>query len=143
MYDIALNNIKYAEIRIGDTASFHCRVDEDAARRFAELTGDRNPLHCDEAYAAGTPLGGRIAQGMLLASFFSTLVGMRYPGRYCLYLSQDAEFRKPVHIGEEILVRGAVTVKSDAVKVIEMRTEIINQQGAVVVSGRARVRLLA
>lgn len=62
----------------------------------AVLTGDRNPLHMDSEYAATTRFGERIAHGMLVASYFSALVGMYLPGRRTLLPSQEVKFVKPV-----------------------------------------------
>ena len=75
---------------------------------FAEVSGDRNPLHMDEAYAEATPFRGRVAHGMLLGAWISALLGDRLPGPGAIYVSQSLSFRRPVRIGDEVLTRAEV-----------------------------------
>lgn len=77
---------------------------------FAGVSGDTNPVHLDEEFANTTKAGGRIAHGMLSASFISTVIGTKLPGPGCLYVGQNLKFRAPVRIGDT--VRAVVTVKS-------------------------------
>lgn len=82
-------------------------VDIDA---FAEVSGDVNPVHLDEAYARTTTFGGRIAHGMLAAAYVSAVLGTKLPGPGAIYLSQSLRFRRPVKIGDPVTAR--VTVKA-------------------------------
>ena len=84
------------------------------ALAFAAVTGDTNPVHMDEAYAAATPFKGRIAHGMLSAGFISAVLGVELPGPGAIYLSQSLRFRRPVRIGDE--VEAKVTVTSEVVR---------------------------
>lgn len=77
---------------------------------FAGISGDTNPVHLDEDFARKTKAGGRVAHGMLSASFISTVIGTKLPGPGCLYVGQNLKFRAPVRIGDT--VRAVVTVKS-------------------------------
>ena len=86
----------YESIATGEEASFRRIIGESDVAAFAELTGDWNPLHMDSSFAATTQFGERIAHGMLVASYFSNLVGMYLPGRRALLLSPDVQFAKPV-----------------------------------------------
>lgn len=135
-----INKLAYEDIKIGDVFSFEKMVDATAVGKFAEVSGDYNPLHMDDAYAIATPFGGRIIHGMFLASFFSTLVGMFCPGEHALYLSQDLKFKHPVKVGAKVVVRGQVVNKYDSTRVIEVVTTIIDG-GRVVVEGLARVKV--
>ncbi len=139
------NKLEYKQIKIGDSFSFEQIIDEVTVGKFAELTGDFNPLHCDEPYAQATPWGGRVAHGMLLASFFSKLVGMICPGERALYLSQYLNFKNPLGLGSKrinkIIVTGKVVNKFDAVKIIEMKTRIVTKAGQIVIDGMARVKV--
>jgi len=133
--------LRYEEIKIGDVHSFERVIDEEAVNRFAELTGDKNPLHMNEEYARKTEFGGRIAHGMLAGSLFSTLVGMFCPGERALYLSQKVNFRKPIRLGEKIKIQGEVIKKSDALKTITLSTKIINDKNQVVIDGEAMAKV--
>ena len=77
-------------------ASYAKTITNDDVLAFAELSGDINPVHLDDAYAAGTMFKKRIAHGFLTASLFSTVLGTKLPGPGCIYLSQSLKFRAPV-----------------------------------------------
>ena len=93
----------------GMTATVSRTVSEADVVSFAEVTGDRNPLHLDEAYAAGTRFGGRIIHGMLSAGFISGVLGTQLPGPGCIYLNQSLAFRAPVRIGDTVDTTVTVT----------------------------------
>lgn len=132
---------RYEDIQIGEVFSFRRKIDDTLVEKFAELTHDYNPLHTEEDYARRSEFGGRIAQGMLLAGLFSALIGMYCPGESSLYLSQTAHFRKPLRIGEEVVVRGEVVSKSGALKIIELKTTITDLRSTLIVDGVARVKV--
>ena len=130
----------YDEISVGDTAYFRKTVTEADIHSFSAATGDFNPIHVDEVYATSSALGkkvnGRIAQGMLTASFFSTLVGMYIPGKGSLYVSQTCNFKLPVKIGDTIRAECEVLEKLEKGRIL-MRTCCFNQRGELVVEGEA------
>lgn len=133
---------KFENIQIGDTTEFERKIGADDIDSFAKITGDFNPLHIDEAFARQTRFGGRIAHGMLTASFISQAIGMFLPGPGALYLSQYLEFFAPVRIGDRIRVVVTVERKHESINVISLRTEIFNQESALVVNGNAKVMVL-
>ncbi len=90
------------DISVGMTESFAKSVSEVDILAFADLSGDRNPVHLDQAYAETTMFKGRIAHGMLSAAFISTVFGTKLPGPGCIYLSQSLKFRAPVRIGDTV-----------------------------------------
>ena len=96
------------DLTIGMKAEISRPVTSDVVETFAEVSGDHNPIHLDEAYAKATPFNGRIAHGMLSASFISTIFGTMMPGRGSIYLSQNLRFKAPVRHGD--LVRAVVEV---------------------------------
>jgi acyl dehydratase len=98
------------ELRVGMTAEKVIPVTEARIQQFAEASDDFNPVHMDEAFAARTAYRGRIAHGLLSASFGSAVVGTILPGAGAIYLSQTLGFHLPVRIGDQVLVR--VSVKS-------------------------------
>lgn len=97
------------DIDVGMTASYWQTVTEADIQRFAELSGDNNPVHLDEAYAEKTLFKGRIAHGMLSAAFISTVFGTKLPGAGCIYMSQNLRFKAPVRIGDKVEARVTVT----------------------------------
>lgn len=92
------------------SASMSHLITEEDVRKFADISGDHNPVHLDEEYAKQSRYGRRIAHGLFSASFFSGLFGTKLPGRGCVYAAQNLKFRRPVYIGD--MVVATVTVVS-------------------------------
>ena len=111
-------------------------------RHFAEATGDENPLHFDDAYAAGTRFGGRVAHGMLVAGLVSSAIANVLPGPGSAYESQTLLFRRPVRPGDRVTVRLAVLELHEPKRRVRLSTVCTNQRGEVVLEGEAWVRLL-
>ena len=103
---------KFDDITVGQKVKFNQIISESMVEEFSKLSGDYNPHHMDESYAKGTRFKKRICHGMLLASFFSRLVGMSIPGKNALYFSQSINFQSPCFIGDEILVKGCLLYTS-------------------------------
>ena len=97
------------DLKVGDSASFSKTVSAADIDLFAQVTGDTNPVHLDEAYAAKTIFKGRIAHGMLSAGFISTVLGTKLPGPGAIYLKQELTFRAPVKIGDTVTATTTVT----------------------------------
>ena len=129
----------FNEIKIGLEHYFEVSIDEKLEKDFAKISGDFNPLHMDEQYAKETKFGKRVCHGMLLASFFSRLVGMYLPGKNALYFSQNLNFTGPCIIGDTVIVKGKITGKSEATKMIKIETTIKNNAGKLLVDGIAQV----
>ena len=134
--------LNFAEINIGDKASFKMEISEEQVQKFADISGDYNPLHMDEIYAQNSKFKQKIAHGMLLGSYFSQLVGMHMPGKKCLYLSQTLNFHNPCFLFDVVSVEGTVRGKSDATKILEIDTTIYNQKNILLVDGTAKVMVL-
>ena len=92
----------FEDLAVGMEASYVRAVTEADIVGFAEITGDRNPVHLDAAYAAGTPFKERIAHGMLSAGYISAVFGTQLPGPGAIYVSQSLQFRGPVRIGDTV-----------------------------------------
>jgi 3-hydroxybutyryl-CoA dehydratase len=105
---------------------------------FAELSGDLNPLHLDEAYAKTTSFGQRIAHGMLAGAYISAVLGTKLPGPGAIYLTQSLRFRRPVRLGDSVTAR--VTVKALDAKTghVTLKT-VCEVRGKTVVDGEAVV----
>ena len=103
------------DLRPGLSASFSKTVSERDVSLFGEVSGDTNPVHFDEAFAKTTPFKGRIAHGVLTASYISTVLGMEMPGPGTIFLGLVTRFKAPVRIGETVTatctVREIVTEK--------------------------------
>ena len=100
----------FDELSVGQSAERSHVVGAADIEAFAQVSGDTNPVHLDEAYAKTTTFGGRIAHGMLSAAYISAVLGTQLPGPWAIYLSQSMRFRRPVKIGDEVTAR--VTVKA-------------------------------
>ena len=105
-----LNRTAYAfeDLQLGMEASVARTVKETDIVAFAEVTGDKNPVHLDEAYASKTMFKGRIAHGMLSAGYISAVFGMEMPGPGAIYVSQTLNFKAPVKIGDEVIAKVTV-----------------------------------
>ena len=114
----------FDELSIGMSASFSVSWSKDDIESFAKLSGDYNPLHLDEIYAATTPFKKIVVHGMLVASSLSQLVGMHLPGEACLIISESVSFKEPVYCDEKLVVSGVVTQKSEATKVVVIHVTI-------------------
>jgi len=129
----------FENILIGEKRKFSEKIDESKLETFARLSGDYNPVHMDEKYAKKTSFKKRICHGMLLASFFSRLVGMYLPGKNALYFSQTLNFQAPCFVGDQITIEGEVIDKSSATKSVTIKTSIHNQNKECIVDGIAKV----
>jgi 3-hydroxybutyryl-CoA dehydratase len=97
----------FEDLEVGQEASLSNTVSEADISAFADVSGDRNPVHLDAAYAASTMFKERIAHGMLSAAYISAVFGMKLPGPGSIYISQSLAFKAPVKIGDTV----ATTVK--------------------------------
>lgn len=134
-------SLEFEDIQIGMEFVFEHTFTYENVWQFAELSGDYSPLHVDPAYAATTEFGKCVVHGILLASLFSQLVGMRIPGKPALYLGQDLTFRRSVLVGERVRANAKVTAKTEATRSIILSTEIRSADGRVAVSGTAKVKI--
>ncbi len=130
---------RYDEIKVGDTATFTKTISETDIYLFAGVTGDLNPVHVNEEYAKGTMFKKRIAHGFLVGGLISTVLGTKLPGPGTIYMSQTMQFRAPVYIGDTITAKVEVIEKNDEKFRIKFKTECLNQEGKVVLSGEALV----
>ena len=134
-----LNELSYDDISIGQQESFMIKITESMVEKFSNLSGDLNPLHMDNEFAESSSFNKRIVHGMLLASFFSQLIGMKLPGKNALYFSQTLNFRSPCYIDDEIEVIGEVTEKSDSTQIITVSTTIFNKSKTCLIDGIAKI----
>ena len=134
-----INELKYDDIFIGQQESFSINITESMVEKFSNLSGDLNPLHMDNEFAESSSFNKRIVHGMLLASFFSQLIGMKLPGKNALYFSQTLNFRSPCYIDDQIEVVGEVIEKSDSTQIITVSTTIFNKSKTCLIDGIAKI----
>ena len=134
-----LNELSYDDISIGQRESFMIIITASMVEKFSNLSGDLNPLHMDNEFAESSSFKKRIVHGMLLASFFSQLIGMKLPGKNALYFSQTLNFRSPCYIDDRIEIIGEVIEKSDSTKIITVSTSIFNKSKTCLIDGIAKI----
>ena len=126
-----------SELKIGDAAEFSKTVSETDVYLFAGVSGDLNPAHINEAYAATTFFKTRIAHGMLSAGFISAVLGMQLPGPGSIYMRQELNFRAPVRIGDTVTARAEVIEINLEKNRVRLQTTCVNQDGKLVLDGEA------
>jgi acyl dehydratase len=134
-----MKSIPIDQIKAGDQVAMRRAFSAQDVDAFARVTGDMNPAHLDEAYAAGTMFKTRIVHGMLVASLFSALLGTQLPGLGTIYTAQTLKFLRPVRLDE--VVTAQLTVKEinhDRGRVV-FDCQVTNDQGDLVVTGEATV----
>lgn len=125
------------ELTVGERASFTKTISERDVSLFAEVTGDFNPVHVDEEYAAASIFKGRIAHGALAAGLISAVLGMQLPGAGVIYISQSLKFLKPVYLDDSITAEVEVVELLTERNRVRMRTSCTNQHGDLVAEGES------
>jgi len=129
------------DLKVGYRIEFSKTVGADDVRKFADVTGDDNPLHCDPAYARRTRFGECIAHGMLGAGFISAAIARLAPHASAVYLTQTLRFLRPIGIGDTIRAVAEVKSFDEKASTATLTTVCYNQRNEQVVSGSALVLL--
>lgn len=129
---------KYEDLEIGMSAESVHTITEKDIELFAEVSGDRNPLHMDEEFAKETPFGQRIAHGALAASFISGVLGNSMPGPGSVFVALNMRFRRPVFIGSEVIARAEVTEMMDRGNRVTLKVSCV-VDGKRCITGEAQV----
>ena len=122
---------------IGDSATRSLTLTAEDVESYARITGDRNPLHFDEAFAAGTKFGRLVVQGGLTTGLLHALVAMDLPGPGTVFLSQDWKFTAPVYIGDTITAMATVLSVHETKPVTRLSIEVARDGGETVLEGEA------
>jgi acyl dehydratase len=135
--------------QIGRSAYISHTITEEDVIAFAEVTGDKNPVHLDEEYAKNTIFNGRIVHGAFGMGLISRVIAEELPGKGSILLSQYVKYLKPMRIGDvvkvkiEVLATQEKTTQTPALIILScryrLRTSITNQAGELVVDGEAEV----
>ena len=124
-------------LTVGQTAARSLTLTEEHVRRYAEITGDRNPLHFDPAFAAGTRFGRLVVQGGLTTGLLHALVAQDMPGPGTVFLSQNWKFTAPVFIGDTITAEALVVSVHPSKPVTQLSIKVRRQDGETVLEGEA------
>jgi len=130
-------------VKIGDRFVIERHVTDELVRKFAEISGDYNPIHLDEEFAKTTRFGRRIAHGMLSGAFISAVLGYEFKERKIVYLSQTMKFKAPVYIGDTVTAAATVTHIREDKGIVTLETVCTNQHGETLVTGEAVVMILS
>jgi 3-hydroxybutyryl-CoA dehydratase len=112
----------FEDLAVGQTAERVVTVRTTDIEAFAAVSGDTNPLHLDEAYAAATVFKSRIAHGMMAGAWISALLGVELPGPGSVYVSQRLDFKRAMRPGDEVVVRATVQAKDEKTGVVTLAT---------------------
>ncbi|WP_257263903.1 MaoC family dehydratase [Endozoicomonas sp. ONNA2] len=134
-----LENIPFEALTIGTRASLTRTLTDEDLLLFAKVSGDTNPVHLDEAFAATTQFEGRIAHGMWTASLISCALATKLPGPGGIYLGQELKFLRPVKVGDTVTVELEILEINKQRKRATVSTNVINQNGKTVVKGKAEI----
>ena len=134
-------HIKYyfKDISLGQTAEYEKRVTDEDVRKFADISGDYNPIHLDDEFAKDSMFGARIAHGILTASHISAVIGYIFPGPGWIYLGQSLQFRAPVKIGDTVHTAVEVTNTVAEKNIVELST-VCKVGDTVVLKGTATIK---
>ena len=133
-----LHGLYFQDISVGMSAQYSRKLSETDIEAFANLSGDTNPLHLDEDYAKTTMFKGRIAHGLLSASYISTVIGTKLPGPGCIYISQSLRFKAPVRMGDEVTAKATVIELNPEKRFVTLKTSCA-VDGFDVLTGNATV----
>jgi 3-hydroxybutyryl-CoA dehydratase len=128
------------DFAVGQKCTYSQVVDDKLIRAYADLTGDHNPIHVDDAFAKKTKFGQRIAHGGILFGMISKVLGNQMPGIGTIYLSQLVNFHAPVFINDKVTVEATITALLPK-HVAKITTIITKQDGTVVMDGVSTVKL--
>lgn len=132
----------FKKISIGDRQTIVKKITSEDVNKFAELTGDCNPLHVNKDFAKQTSFKDIVAHGLLGAAYISTVIGTRMPGPGALWVSQNFDFLRPVRLGDVLYITAEVLKKNERERLLTLDTRIKNQNDELVLSGRGDVIVL-
>lgn len=127
----------FNDFYLGQTAELTRSYSEKDVKLFADISGDRNPIHLNSEYAKNTRFGKRIVHGFLSGSLISAVLGNICPGEGSVYMNQNMNFLRPVFIGDTITAKVIVSAIDKEKKQMTLTTTCINQNGKIVIDGSA------
>ncbi|MCW9035043.1 MAG: MaoC family dehydratase [Rhodospirillales bacterium] len=137
-----LHGFYFEELTVGQTDVYGKTITDADILMFAGVSGDTNPVHLNHEFATPTMFEGRIAHGMLSASFISTVIGTKMPGPGCIYVGQNLRFKAPVKAGDTVMARVTVEELLPAKRMAKLKT-ICYVGDKIVIDGDATVMVPA
>lgn len=126
-----MQHYSFEEMKIGMKASFEVRITDSLMEAFRALSGDENPMHIDEAFAINHGYEKRVVYGLLLAGFYSRLVGNELPGEKCLINEVKITYSNPVYVGDNVTVCGEVADLREGTRRMKVKGSMIGEDGIV------------
>ncbi len=127
-------------MKVGDSYEIEFSFTQDQVNDFCKISGDFNPLHWDEAFAESTPFKKPIIHGALIASVFSRVMGMEFPGSGSVYLKQVSEFKRPLYVGQTYQAKFELESINELKHTAEIKTQVFEMdRGKMMVDGMASV----
>lgn len=137
-----MNQYKFDDLSVGMEEKFKAIIEPSKMAKFLEISNDINPLHLNSKYAKEKGFEDRVVYGLLTASFYSTLVGVYLPGKYCILQGVDVQFFLPVYENDTLIISGEISYINEAYKQIEIKAKIINQDSKKVSSAIIKTGVL-
>lgn len=131
----------FSEFKVGDKSELSKTITEEDIIKFADLTGDHNPMHLDEEHAKKTMFGGRIAHGLLVTSYLGA-VGAPFFGSGAIYVGHSQSFLAPTRIGDTVTAIVEVKELKPEKRIVVMRGYVKNQKDEIVVDGEMLVKIV-
>ena len=127
-------------LKLGDTYTSKFTITQEQVNAFAQLSGDDNPIHIDQEFAANTPFKQTIVHGIFSASVFSKVLGTEFPGHGSIYLGQKLEFKRPVFPSKEYEARFEITETREGKHTAVVSTQVFElERGKIVIDGWAEM----
>lgn len=134
-----MNEYLFEDLKIGMKASFEAAVTREMMDRFADLSGDVNPLHTDGGFAREAGFDDKVVYGLLTSAFLSRLVGIYLPGKYCLLRSVECKYIKPAYMNDKLTVNGEIIEVNDTGQLAVIKADVMNSQGNKILKAKIKI----
>ena len=136
-----MKSYKFKDLKIGKSSSFKVKITKKIFSNFLLLSKDLSKIHVDENFSKKYGFKGKVVHGMLIATFFSRLIGMNLPGKYSLLTNIEISFNKPAYLNDTITIKGKIDSLNNAYKVAIIQVKAINQFKSIISTAKAIVKL--
>lgn len=136
-----MESYKFKDLKIGKSSSFKVKITKKIFSNFLLLSKDLSKIHVNENFSRKYGFKGKVVHGMLIATFFSRLVGMNLPGKYSLLTNIEIKFNKPAYLNDTITIKGKIESLNNAYKVAIIQIKAINQFKSIISTAKAMVKL--
>tara|TARA_B110000858_G_C17743305_1_gene446044 strand:+ start:898 stop:1314 length:417 start_codon:yes stop_codon:yes gene_type:complete len=136
-----MKSYKFKDLKIGKSSSFKVKITKKIFSNFLLLSKDLSKIHVNENFSKKYGFKGKVVHGMLIATFFSRLIGMNLPGKYSLLTNIEISFNKPAYLNDTITIKGKIDSLNNAYKVAIIQVKAINQFKSIISTAKAIVKL--